>query len=56
MKKTLLFNPGPGQEIINKGHPVNVVEAHGGWTEVKNFEDYKRSCIFLILNKTLTLL
>lgn len=31
------------QEIINSGYPVEAIEIYGGWTEIKNFEDYKRA-------------
>jgi len=34
------------QEVINSGFPVEAVEINGGWTEIKNFEDYKRACKF----------
>lgn len=34
------------QEIINSGFSVEAVEINGGWTEIKNFEDYKRACKF----------
>jgi len=36
------------QGIINKGYPVDAIEVRGGWTEVKNFEDYKRACQFFL--------
>ena len=34
------------QEIINKGYPVEAIEIYGGWTEIKNFDDYRRACSF----------
>jgi len=34
------------QEAINSGCTVEAVEINGGWTEIKNFEDYKRACNF----------
>ncbi len=37
------------QEVINFGYPVEAVEIRGGWTEIKNFEDYKRACRLLSL-------
>ena len=34
------------QEIINSGFLVEAIEVNGGWTEIKNFEDYRRACSF----------
>ena len=30
------------QEMINDGHTVDILEVNSGWSEVHNFEDYKR--------------
>ena len=35
------------QRIIDLGYKVEAVEINGGWTEIKNFEDYKRACRLL---------
>jgi len=35
------------QQVINSGYLVEAVEINGGWTEIKNFEDYKRACKLL---------
>ncbi len=35
------------QKIIDLGYKVEAVEINGGWTEIKNFEDYKRACRLL---------
>lgn len=35
------------QKAIDSGFIVDAVEIHGGWTEIKNFEDYKRACRLL---------
>ena len=36
------------QEIIKKypEYPVEAIEVNGGWTEIKNFDDYRRACNF----------
>ena len=36
------------QEIIKKypQYPVEAIEVNGGWTEIKNFDDYRRACNF----------
>ncbi|MDD5689127.1 MAG: isocitrate lyase/phosphoenolpyruvate mutase family protein, partial [Caldisericia bacterium] len=34
------------QTIIDQGRSVRGVEINGGWTEIKNFEDYRRACAF----------
>ena len=36
------------QQVIDSGFLVEAVETHGGWTEIKNFEDYKRACRLLV--------
>jgi len=36
------------QYLINKSYLVEAVEINGGWTEIKNFEDYKRACSFFL--------
>ena len=36
------------QAIIDSGHAVEAIEINGGWTEIKNFEDYKRACNFFL--------
>jgi phosphoenolpyruvate phosphomutase len=35
------------QKAINSGFSVEAIEIHGGWTEIKSFEDYKRACRLL---------
>lgn len=35
------------QRVIDLGYKVEAVEINGGWTEIKNFEDYKRACRLL---------
>ncbi|MDD5145223.1 MAG: NTP transferase domain-containing protein, partial [Candidatus Pacebacteria bacterium] len=34
------------QEVINSGFLVEAVEVNGGWTEIKNFDDYRRAYKF----------
>lgn len=34
------------QAVIDSGYQVEAVEINGGWTEIKNFEDYRRACAF----------
>lgn len=37
------------QHIINAGHKVEAIEIRGGWTEIKNFDDYKRASMLMNL-------
>ena len=34
------------QEVVNSGFSVEAVEVGGGWTEIKNFDDYRRAYKF----------